>query len=507
MNKEFVRVDDWELTEEDTVVYNDGKIIIIPFDQIFSKGDRAINTFLIKKESYVNRLKDKEVPEKDGNINTERGIIHYINYFIKYYDEEKELLIAYLAMKYMIDNKQVRIKSWKQFNKMIYRMLFTPSLQRKISRMVEDNYYIDISSDDDKKYPEQLQFTNEHAKIMMKISMSMKLMVPVLMHYLYTYDLIKKVPLYNFYEDLFDLYSGDTDIYNKLWITVQAKVKNNVNQNRRLWEQREIMGEDQLTEANEILKIKLISETMFKYTFDKNIISFNSVVIRYQLQYFLMEKYKLTPVELTSIKDSEGLSGLDKLEMNSHKIDESLVILSNINIKDTIKKIRKSMNVDLPKEEIEFYQRHCKIDKHQVDLVFYYYAKQFGGYRDLNSLTRKQYLKLLVLLKRKLQFQGLKYLPQIITGNADKWNRRTIQNAKFLSKIESSNIYQKLVSDKFSTLEELNKNNMILNLLSTIINTPFTIVDYDSPEKIGEPLEIANPDILSDEFLSFLNQI
>jgi hypothetical protein len=165
------------------------------------------------------------------------------------------------------------------------------------------------------------------------------------------------------------------------------------------------------------------------------------------------------------------------------------------------------MNVNIPKEEIAFYKKNHNINKFQVQLVYYYYAKHFGGYRDLNLLTRKQYLKLLVLLKRKLQFQGLVYLPQILTGNVEKLNKRTIQNAKFLMKIENSVIYQTLVNEKFSTLDELKKSNLILNLLSTIINTQFTIVDYDNDEKLGEKLEIANPDILSDEFLSFLNQL
>lgn len=492
MKNEFVRVDEWVEEEENKYLYCDGKLVIIPFDKIFKQDIGAIKTFVIKKDSYVKRLGD---------------IVHYINYFITFYDKNHELLLLYLKLKYIIDNKETRIKSPTAFIKMIYSILFTKSMQRKISDMVEDNYYIDLTSQDGKKYAEQLEFTNEHAKIMMKISMSMKIMVPIIFHYINSYNLNKKVPLFNFYEPLFDLYSEDVDIYNKLWITVQAKVKNNVSRNRPLWKQREILGIDPLTYADTLLKKNIISETMFKYRFNKNIISLNSVVIDNQLGFFIIEQYSHTLVELSGKKDSEGLSGLDKLEMNSYKIDESLVILSNINIKQTIKKISKSMNIDIPKEEIRYYRDHHKISKTQVQLVYYYYARYFGGYRDLNLLTRKQYLKLLVLLKRKLQFQGLIYLPQILTANVEKLNRRTIQNAKFLMKIENSAIYQDLVNEKFSTLEELKKSNLILNLLSTLINTTFTIVDYDHPDKLGEPLEIDNQDILSDEFLTFLNQI
>lgn len=193
--------------------------------------------------------------------------------------------------------------------------------------------------------------------------------------------------------------------------------------------------------------------------------------------------------------------------MNSAKIDESLIILSSINIKKTIKKIKKKINIKIPKEELEFYKRNYKFNKFQVQLVYYSYAKYFGGYRDLNMLTREQYLELLILLKRKLQIQGNIYLPQLLSGNVEsKLNTRTIQNTKFLMKIENSSLYQVLVNEKFSTLNELNKSNLILNLLSTLINTTFSFVDYDNPEKMGEVIEV-NTDVLSDEFLNFLNQL
>jgi hypothetical protein len=496
-NNHFVRVDEWTPKDNDHSVMHDGKLIIIPFDKIFNRDIQAINTFVIKKDSYVRKL---------GIDGDDKGICHYINYFIANYDLDKELLVSYLKLKYIIDNKERPIKT-KAFIKLLYSILFTPSLRQKIIDMVEDNYYIDIRSKDGNKYVETLEFTNEHAKIMMQISISMKIMVPVMFHYINTYNLLKEVPLFDFYEKLFDIYGKDVDIYIKLWATTTSRVKQSYKNNKVIWQQREIMGVDPHTYGDQLLKKNIIVETMFKYAFNKNIISFNSVVIDKQLNFFIIEQYTHTPIELKNEKDSEGLSGIDKLEMNSYKIDESLIILSDVNIKETIKKLRKSMNVNLPKEEIQFYKDNYKINKFQVQLVYYYYAKYFGGYRDLNLLTREQYLRLLVLLKRKLQFQGLVYLPQIITGNVDKLNKRVIQNAKFLSKIENSTIYQSLVNEKFSTLEELNKSNMILGLLSTIINTKFTIVDYDNPDKIGESLEILNPDILSDEFLHFLNQL
>ena len=193
--------------------------------------------------------------------------------------------------------------------------------------------------------------------------------------------------------------------------------------------------------------------------------------------------------------------------MNATKMDESTVILSAINIKKTIKRIKKKMHIDIDKEELEFYRSNLKITKFQSRLVFYFYAKYFGGYRDLNSLNRTQYLKLLIMLKKRLQYQGFIYFPQILTANMEgRLNSRTIRNDKFLTKIETSSIYQSIITDKYSTLIDVDKSDLILNLLSTIINTTFTFVDYDRPDMLGQTIEL-NQDVVSDEFLNFLNQL
>jgi len=491
--KKFIKVDEWKPSKNDVKVTYDGKLIVIPFDKIFDKTNvDTLNNFIIKKESYVKKLDE---------------ITNYINYFIKFYDPDNELLLAYLKLKFLVDNKKNNI-SISTYIKLIYNILLSDSIVDKIINMVEDNYYIDLTSDTGIKYNETLEFTKEHAKIMMQISMAMKLMVPVMFHYMNSYGLIKdRKYIYRFYEGLFDLFGGEIDIYNKLWISIYSKVNVNYIRNKTIWAQREIFGTDQLTHMNELLKDKIISETMFKYAFNKNIISFNYVVLEKQLRFFLIEPYQQNRIELSAKKDLNGLSGLDKLEMNATKMDESTIILSNINIKKTIKRIKKKMHIDIDKEELEFYRKHLKITKFQTQLVFYFYAKFFNGYRDLNLLNRTQYLKLLIMLKKRLQYQNFIYLPQILTSNIEsRLNSRTIRNDKFLTKIETSSIYQSIISDKYSTLADINKSDMILNLLSTLINTTFTFVDYDRQDMLGKPIEI-NQDIVSDEFLNYLNQL
>lgn len=255
----FIRVDEWKPSKADIKVDYDGKLMVIQFDKLFSRteGD-ALNTFIIKKESYVKRLPD---------------LCQYINYFIKYYDHDNELLLAYLKLKYLLDNKQNKI-SLETCIKLIYSILLTESMTNKIKKMTEDNYYIDLTNNTGIKYNETLEFTADHAKVLMNISISMKIMVPIMFHYLNIYNYIKdRSYIFRFYEGLFDLYGKEIDIYNKLFISIHSKVNVNYVRNKVIWNQREFFGVDPLIQMVELLKDKIISETIFKFQFDKNVVS------------------------------------------------------------------------------------------------------------------------------------------------------------------------------------------------------------------------------------------
>ncbi|MDD3172144.1 MAG: hypothetical protein PHF63_00495 [Herbinix sp.] len=491
---DIVRVDEWIPELGDCFVGYKNKVFVVPFDGIFKKEEfEILNNFIIKKENYAKKLD---------------LICHYINYFIKFYDDDKELLLAYLKLKSIMDNSEMKV-GIKSFIKTTYGILLTDSIIEKINRMVEDNYYVDLTaSSNGKKYADILQFNNEHGKKLMAISTAMKIMVPVIFHYASVKKLTKHDRfIYRFYEKLFTIFGEEDQIYNKLWATVSAKINKNVATNKRMWEQREIFGTSPDGFLDELLQIKIISENMFRYTFNGNVINFNSVILRNQLRYFLDDTYDSDIVPLSSDKDSDGLSKMDKFEISNTIIDESIVILAKPSIKKTIKDLKKKIHIEISKEEIEFYKRFHKMSPFQTELALYFYVKYFGGYRDLHMLTRKQYITIMVMLKKILQSQGHLYLPQLISGNIEgRLNNRAIQNMKFLGKITTSSVYKNVIENKYSVLTSFEGPDILIRLLSTIINSSFSYVDFDLPEVIGKPIEF-NSDVLSDEFLQYVNMI
>jgi hypothetical protein len=283
-----------------------------------------------------------------------------------------------------------------------------------------------------------------------------------------------------------------------------------------LFEQREIFGDDIYTIIHKFTNNVLISDTMFKYKFNNNVIGFNKTIIKLQLGYFLRYQYQKNITEITKTENSDGLSGVDKMAMNLAKMDEGITTFADINIEKTIERIQRIIDVPLTEDEINYYRYNHYPSSIQIQLINSYYTKYFGAYRDLNLLTRRQYIMLMLLLKKKLLIElGFEHqgddvyqaaLPYILTGNLEtKVNTRLIRNNRFISKIEESYLYQNLINNKYSYLQQI-KPDYILSLLSSLINTKFSYVTYENPELLGKEIEYSE-DMISDELLFFLNSI
>lgn len=599
MGKRTSKINVWKPKPEQVIVERDGKLFICHFDKVFNNKDNLspYEIFIIGKESYINQL----------DI-----IVGYTNFFINNYDFDNELVTAYLKIKFALDKRNLYDASnMMAYIDFIYEVMFTDTMVDKIVQMVEENYLDDIETVDEddaesedsekykgkkkyvkneKKHLESLEFTNQHIKILLGISFGMKIMSPVLFHYIQKNNIkIEKDSdiIFKFYQRLFllfgygntyDLYDNENkviesgiseeefykkidngeirgpikygydrkyfvtdtnspgyyymkykiNIYNKLYVYVKAKVLESNASNAPIFAQREIFGTDIFTVVNQFTKKVLISENIVKYKFNENwdakqhkyrenIVGFNKTILKFQLSYFLKDQYSKNLTEVTNTKNSDGLSGADKLLMNSNKLDEGAITMSDINIRVTITRIKRLIDVPYTEDEVKYYMYNHRPSKIQTQLVYSFYAKYFGSYSDLNLLTRHDYMTLLVILKKKLllelgyegQANGEVYcasLPYILTGNLeDKLNTRVIRNTKFISKIEESYIYKNLIENKYKLLEEIAPES-IISILSSIINSRFSYVVYEYPELYGQEI-LYSDDKIADELLFFLNSI
>ena len=233
--------------------------------------------------------------------------------------------------------------------------------------------------------------------------------------------------------------------------------------------------------------------------------------------YFLKESYSKNLTEVTNSKSDEGLSAVDKIAMNASKLDEGVVVMADINVDITTQRLFKQFDIEVSDEELKYYYENFTPSKLQMELVQAYLAKYFKSYRDLTLLSMNNYIRLLLIIKKKLLMElgyeeekkGELYyavLPYLLTGNlSEKVSTRTIRNTKFVEKIEASTKYQKLVHGEYRYLEEI-KPGYIMTILSQAINTRYTYCVYEYPEMLGE--EVIYPeDKICDELLFYLDSI
>ena len=493
-----VPVDEWIPNPEDLVVTYAGKTMIVPFNRIFERNTvESINVFdLALKEAYYKKLDT---------------ITKYINYFLKYYDPDKELIMAYLKLKHMIDSVKTKKLRREALITYVNKWLFSKSMCAKLSAMSKDNYRVDLTPKKKKKggkdYPVGLQFNEHHAEILMRISLSIKILIPVVMHYIKTFKTKKEVKdhLYEYYMPLFSnpLLNDGVNILNKLYESISVRVGSRGKKDRVVYDKHEALGSSVESFIEDLRQKNIITDTVCGYKYNGNIVSFNSVVLDSQLKFHAREDLKIDfNVVSTEKDDPEGLSGLDKLEVHTTKIDSFLVLFSKVNIADTIERIKSRIKLEISEEEIRYYMDNYDYNIISKELICYYFAKYFGGFRDLDLIRRRNYTILMIIMKRMLEAEGCKYLSVIISSNIKgKASARTIRNSRFLEKVKTSSRYQTMKEKKYGSL-----GDELIVLLSKIINTNWTIVDYDIPGSIGEPLEL-NDDVLSEEYLNFADNI
>lgn len=232
--------------------------------------------------------------------------------------------------------------------------------------------------------------------------------------------------------------------------------------------------------------------------------------------YFLREQYSKNLTEVTSAKNADGLSGMDKMEMNLQKLDEGLIIFAEVDIKMELERIMRDNDFDISDEEIDYYVRNHNPSPLQVQLVYSYWGKYFGSGRSTTLINRREYIILLLILKKKLllqagynsneEFAEDTKLPYLLTGNVkDKINTRLIRNNKYVSKLEESDIFKDLKTNKYHNLNII-RPDYLLSLMSQVINTTFTYVVYEDDSLLGKEIEF-NEDKISDELAFFLHMI
>ena len=284
------------------------------------------------------------------------------------------------------------------------------------------------------------------------------------------------------------------NIYAKLYDTAFTNVIANQKSNP-IWEKQDIRSIDASTHSVDSVH-NIILNIMPKYSFDKNIISFNYASIRRNTSYKITDiSFEFSYIPISSSKrDKDSISDFDKFESNLIRSNEGLYLQNKINGEYCMKTIETIFG-PFSEEEMYHYERIIRddttgeytINSFQRQLIFNLFYRFFRDTQSVYSINRMDYLKLAISAKKKLLSSGMIILPYIISGKVEKLVQRKSVNKKEKAMVESSPSFH-LIVEKY---RDENVVNRILSILATIISSEFSIVDMD-PSIDGRRLDISS---------------
>lgn len=499
-NKPFIPVDQWEPQSIDEVFVN-----CVP--GAFLAPMYAIGTSYNPSADWGKDFNKFILSVKKG-YNTpilRNHLFIYTNYFCNFYDHDNEYLMILFNLKLRIDRSSTQMYPPESFLSDMERYIIHGGLAAKIDKMVEDNYCQDLDYKNTKN--ELLQYNNDHAKYLHKVSMMMVLSIPLLTQYSYMHDVDDfQTFLLNFYDKILHM-RMEYNIYEKMFETAFSFSNSNERNNSTLWSYQAIRGQDTVTHSEDSI-VNIILNIIPKYTFDKNIISFNYASVKESLKYKVTDiqyEYQFIPSS-SSKRDNDSVSDFDRFESILIKQNEALYLQNKIN-SDSVMRNIENMYGPFDPAEIDLYTRNLMYDENgdptinrfQKQLLFLMFYKYFKDTQSILNINRLEYVKLVIAAKKILTLKNMVILPYIISAKVDKLVQRKNINKKERSIVEASPSYP-LILNKYKNESIVNN---IFSIIATIMSSEFTIIDMN-PNINGKKLDIDLIGSLIEEIETFI---
>lgn len=497
--------------------------IIIYFDQIFN--DTSLRNYDIFRLTIgKKRIYAMFAPQicKDNNtiLNLDKNIAQEVIYS---YFTIKKAIDEKLFVKIDTDNdlKKYGVEAKRDFGKykdfinFMVTNLFTKEFIDLVKKYVNDNYTLNIDETESQNYPKGTTFNNEHFKLFNTICVLSKFAIPLCTHYIYV-NSDKNIEVYNFmftvFNAIFEIVAVDSNcgnLMNKLYQFVDRIVSKTENNNKLIWDRFPIYN-DTKSSIIEDLVVKLVTTIIPKFDIHKSIISLISVVARDSvIKYKIYAKndfdcFKINDNDNSS-DDEDKLSETDIFDLYYRPQDETIMIFNNYANDDAIDVICRRNNIRIDPNEFEYYKKTYKIHAFTVNLVTQVFARFFSGTSNVRSCNFDQFIKLVIVLTKKMKDLGINYLPQFVTATRESYSFTRMPSASILKALKSNPDYIDLIEMKYRFVQNIfdikttngDDRNPIKDMIVGLIHNNYLINEYGNIHN-GEKIEINEEKVIND---------
>lgn len=489
----------------DLVTTPNSKSIVIHYDQIFNQPDiEHMDNYELGKRSYysINELiKDSLV--RLFNECQDKAVLPYLMVSKKIKDLNKD---------YDFDD----------FKKDLEECIFNDSVKDSVTAYVNATYSDIMDENENSEKPakninKELQFTDEHVRILLKTSESIRIAIPITILFCNERNVDMNSTLYNSFVEIIKIYQGKIKMMNKLHRFIYSRVVNTQYSDKSIWNLLTSKSKDVHVVTMEFMR-DIINGILPKTVNDRNIINLFHVVIKRKLSFEFSKDYNVTfkPVNLNQI-DSEGLTPFDKWEVSMIKKNENKITINKLSIKQQIKNTENFFGIKIDDDEFNYYKERIKFNSFQINMLFYFFAKYIGSYNNSYNSDYDEYVYLLITLYHWLNQNGFNVLADYLIAIPDKLNEKRMTNnkSKIYSRVTESKTYKDLLANKYKFIAtNITENNTITRIIGSISISKFVPlnpyenfinnVDFGEVEELND---IYSVDVISNEIINFIKII
>lgn len=525
--EEFLDID---LGNESTFyVANNGNFFGIGFDKIF--GQKELNVYnnfeLSSKRNFKNLSPAILSTYEELFLDSDGGI-----------KDDAELFL-FNILKTKSDVMVTDTLTYDKFISYLENIMSSGEglLLKTIDKFVEDNYALSLDKitqetrDKKKKVNTELQFSDAHAKDLLKISYLYRVMIPLISVYFFynknmfntkieevtdeSGNVIKDAELEelkfdeinsNIFAYLFDKFATNPDaLRNKLYRLTYSGVSKTAYSDKRFWLAAKNVAITERSEALEIYK-KILTNAIPKLSIDgdKNVISFLQSVINNQVDFLFQNKFKYHFTTLggtdtnysTEDDDESNMSESERLEILTSRKNEGSYIIRKLNIKDVLNSLPEILNVGVSDAEVKALMGKITRNPIQEDIISLLTFKYFQDKEAIKFISYYEYCYLIVICSKYLKEHKFIYLPRILTAKCEKHRERVnISGKKVKPEILNSKKYKDMLESKYTNFKEsLNEiESPFVSIVGSVYSSVFKDDDgneiFDGTVKVGKIAE------------------
>ena len=393
--------------------------------------------------------------------------------------------------------------------------LYFPDFVNLVREYVEINHK-PIDESLSKKYAEGSSFNNEQLRMFHIIGYLSKFAIPLCTHYVYR-NSEKNIKLFEFmyviFNAIFKIVAVDsetTDLMRKLYKRVELSVKQTENSNKPIWEKFPMYNETKESVVDELV-VKIVTTILPKADLDREIVKFIAAVskdsvIRYKIRgKHPFDCYKVCDSDVSN-DEEDKLSETEIWDLYYRNIDENLAVFNRYVGQSVVEDIAKRNAVIIDPAEVDFYMKNYTKHSFAVRVVTQSFATYFSGAANVRSISPREFICLMIILKEKMRNLGIDYLADFISANRHSYSFTRMPSTAVFKALKNNTDYIDIVENKYRYIRNTfdikttkgDDKNPIKDMIVSLIHNDYIYCDYNNPKLNGQKIPIDEAKVIDD---------